>query len=89
LNDIRSCDDHLRGKLHPDEAVLFEAKLLISPLWRLDLSLLKRVHTLIRLCGRNTMKHELYEMHNRIFSDPDKSILHQKILNIFPESNLP
>lgn len=85
LNEIRQCDDYLRGKLAPEEAVLFEAKLLINPLWKLQFRLFKKVHVLMKLYGRNSLKSELEEMHTRIFNDPEKTILHQRIADIFPE----
>ncbi|HEY3405909.1 MAG TPA: hypothetical protein VGK59_21135 [Ohtaekwangia sp.] len=83
LNEIKQCDEYLQGKLNPEEHILFEAKLLISPVWRFNLHVLKQVHAVIRLYGWIQMKKELDEIHSRILHDPDKKTFCQNISNIF------
>jgi len=83
LNDIKRSDDYLHGNLNPEEHILVEAKLLISPVWRFNLHVLKQVHAVIRLYGRIQMKKELDKIHSQILHDPDKETFRQNISNIF------
>jgi hypothetical protein len=86
LNEIKQAEDFLSGNLKPAELLIFRARLLVDPRLRMHVSLLKKTYTLIRLYGREKLRSEITSVHNRMFSDPDRILFQQKILQLFSNS---
>lgn len=85
LNDIKNDDDYLQGKLSPGDSLFFQARMIVDPFQRMKVLMLKKVHVLVKMYGRNKLKSELDELHNRIFHHPEKRLFRQRIEKIFNE----
>ena len=83
LNNIRLADDYIHGKLMPADRLLFEARLLLSPVLRFEVAAQKKVTLLVKMYHRKKMKEELAEIHRRIFSDPANIVFKTNIEQIF------
>jgi hypothetical protein len=85
-NDIQHTEQFLLGSLPPEERLLFQAKLLADPQFRMNMEFQKKTYSLINLYGRKKLKVELEAIHQRIFADPGKMSFSKKILQLFSKS---
>lgn len=83
LTDIKNTEAYLQGKLNTQERLFFEARLLTSPLLRLNLQLQKQVYTLLQLYHRRQLKEEVALVQQRLFDSPDNAAFQQSILHLF------
>lgn len=83
MNDIRQAEGYLQRTLSPEEALVFEARLLTNPLLRLDLYVQRKVYTLLRFYHRQKVKEEMEDMHQRLFRDPAKADFQRQIISLF------
>ncbi|PWK80109.1 hypothetical protein LX99_00573 [Mucilaginibacter oryzae] len=83
LNEIKAIDDHLLKLSPPDEALLFEAKLIINPALREEVILQKQTLGLVVCYGRNALKTEIEAVHQKLFCQPEHSRFRQKIMRLF------
>lgn len=83
LNEIKTVEDFLNGKLIPEESLLFRAGLLIDPLLRMNVSMQKKTYSLIRLYGRRKLRSEITTIQEKIFNDPANALFKQRIEQLF------
>jgi hypothetical protein len=83
LNNSRTTERYLLGKIDPSERFLFEARLLIDPGLRMDLQAQKEAYALIKMYHRKKLKEELENLHQQLFRDPDKAVFKQQIIQLF------
>jgi hypothetical protein len=83
LNEIRHAEKYLFKQLNTEESLLFEAKMLINPLLRLNVSIQKKVYSLIRLYHRKKLKEELETIHENLFNHPDKKEFRESVHQLF------
>lgn len=83
LNEIKEIDDHVLGQVAPDEALLFEAKLIINPSLKYKVMWHKQTLTLVQQYGRNSLKAEIETVHQKLFSLPEHEDFRQKIMRLF------
>lgn len=83
LNNIESNEKFLTGTLEPQEAILFEARLLLDNELKSDVFAQRKVYELIRLNGRTRLTKELEELHTKIFTDPSRRSFREKIFHLF------
>lgn len=83
LNDIKKAEQYLHTQLAPEEALLFEARLLTNPLLKLNLLFLKKVYSIVALYHRKKLKEEAEAVHQRLFNNPDKAAFRKEIYNLF------
>ena len=82
-NNIQLIEKYLLGGFSPADKFLFEAKLILNPELRKELSFQKKTYKLVRMYHRQRLKEELEEFHQRIFSDPKNMNFRQTIFQIF------
>lgn len=82
-NDLKHIDAYLQHTLPPEEAVLFQARLLTEPQLCRQVALQKKVHHLIRLFSRRQVKAEVAAVHKKMFSDPAQKDFQQSIFQLF------
>ena len=73
----------LRGELSPQDAVLFEAQLLLDDELKKHTFFHRMVHRLILLYGRKKNKAHLESVHAHLLNDPANSVYRESILKIF------
>jgi hypothetical protein len=81
--NVSEIENYLFGKLDTPSKLVFEAKLLINPVLKLNVESQRRLYSIIRLTGRRKLKSELEQIHSRLFSDPKRNIFQQGIHQLF------
>jgi hypothetical protein len=83
LNEISDAERYLFKQLSTEESLLFEAKMLINPLLRLNVSIQKKVYSLIRLYHRKKLKEEFEAIHEDLFNQPEKRAFQESVHQLF------
>jgi hypothetical protein len=82
-NNTEIIGQYLSGKMRADDALVFEANLLIDPLLRTSVFLQKKIFDVVKLYGRKKLKAEIEKVHNHLFESPDKIIFQERIYQLF------
>ena len=85
-NDTRDIDRYFNNELSEEEKILFEVHLVLDPRIKLNVGLLKQIHSLIKLYGRKKMKVEIGKIHHKLFQNPDHVIFQQRIQQLFKDN---
>jgi hypothetical protein len=85
-NSIQQTEDYIFGRLAPEDDLLYKARLLTDPQFRMDTKSQKKAYALIKQYGRKKIKAEIEMIHQRIFANPAKNSFHKKITSLFPKS---
>jgi len=83
LNNIKQVDDHLLGKTEPDEALLFEAKLILDPELNDSVHWHKQTLSLVHQHGREGLRQQIQAVHRQLFTMPQHNSFSQMILRLF------
>ena len=83
--NVSEIENYLFGKLDTASKLLFEAKLLINPVLKLNVESQRRLYSIIKLSGRRKIKSELEQIHSQLFSDAKKRTFQQRIYQLFPK----
>ena len=83
MNDIKQAEQYLHKELAPEEALLFEARLLTNPFLKLNLLFQKKVYSIVGLYHRKKLREEAEAAHQRLFNNPDKAAFRKEIYNLF------
>lgn len=81
--DIQTIDAYLHNNLLPEDRIIFEARLIISPLLRMQLMAQRSVYRLVALYHRKKLKAEIEQVHQTIFDSIHHHDLQQDIRKIF------
>lgn len=79
----RLIEKYLIGNMSLADKLLFEAKLIIDPIFKREFYFQKKTHFLIKMYHREQLKEELEILHQKIFRNPDKIDLQLKIYQLF------
>ena len=82
-NNTKLAEDYIEGKMTIDSRIAFESRLAVNPLLSMNVHFQKKTYQLIKMYHRKKMKEELDALHKRIFSDPNKIVFRQNILQLF------
>lgn len=85
LNRLKAIDDHIHHRLSPEDAILFEARLLVDPSLRDDTRLQISAYRIILLFGRRTLRRELRKIHHELFDPGENPAFRKSISNIFKQ----
>ena len=85
-HDTRRIERYLDNELTEEEKILFEAQLVLDPRLRINVGLLKQIHTLIKHYGRKKMKVEIGKIHHKLFQNPEHVIFQQRIQQLFKDN---
>ena len=83
LNEIKHVEKYLFKQLSAEESLLFEAKLLVNPVLRLNVRIQEKIYSLIKMYHRKKIKAEFEIIHDNLFSDPAKKEFQQSIHQLF------
>lgn len=83
LNNIKETDDHLHGQLPPQDALLFEARLLLDAELADNLQWHKQTLTAVNRYGRNNLRAVIGNVHLQLFTQPVHLRFRQKIMQLF------
>ena len=85
-NETWHIERYLNNQLPEEEKILFEAQLALDPLFKLNVGLLKQIHSLIKLYGRKKMKAEIGKIHHKLFQNPEHVVFQQRIQQLFKDN---
>jgi hypothetical protein len=80
LTETKQIDDHLNGRLVDGERLLFDARLLVDPVLRLNVNIQNKLYALVKFYGRRKIKQEAIAIQDKMFNDDS---FRKNILNIF------
>ena len=83
FNKVAETEKFLLGKMPAQDALVFEARLVVDDELKNNTLFHRMVHRLVLLYARKRKKAEVEAVHARLFSDPRKSVFTQSILKIF------
>lgn len=83
LNEIKQAEKYLLNQLSTGESLLFEARMLINPLLRVNVRIQEKIYSLIGMYHRKRLKEELEIIHKNLFSNPAKKEFQQSIHQLF------
>lgn len=85
-DDTRHIDRYLNNELSKEEKILFEEQLVLDSRFKLNVGLLKQIHSLIKLYGRKKMKAEIGKVHDKLFQNPVHIVFQQRIQQLFKDN---
>jgi hypothetical protein len=83
LNDIEQIEEYIFENKQGEEAVLFEARLILQPELKERIVWQKKTYAVIREYSRIQLKKEIENTHRRLFHEPEHKSFRRKIENIF------
>ena len=76
-------EQYLQGTQSPEDALLFEANLLLNPSLSDTVKHQQQTYALVQTYGRRRLKAELEAIHQRLFTEPAHRSFRNKVLSLF------
>lgn len=83
LSDIAYAEKYLREQLSPEDKLVFEARLLTSPVLRWNVSAQQKVYTLVKLYHRRKIKQQAANIQSKLFHDARHAEWKKEIIQLF------
>jgi hypothetical protein len=87
LNDIKLIDEHLFNSGSPEDGLLFDAMLILNPVFKDDITWQKKAHQVVRMYSRKKLKVEIETVHRQLFNEPKHRNFRQRVLSFFSKSD--
>ena len=83
LNNIKTIDDYLLGRMAPGDALLFEANMLLNKELNNDMKHQQSTYAVIRQYSRQKIKDEIITAQKIFANAPQHRALMHRIINLF------
>jgi hypothetical protein len=83
LNNIKLVDDYIFNTASIEDALVFDAMLIINPVLNEQVIWQKRTHKIVQLYSRKKLKAEIELVHQHLFNTSGHQTFRQKILGFF------
>ena len=83
LNEIELIDGYIFNNSSTEDALLFDAMLIINPALSNQIAWQKRTHAMVQQYSRKKLKAEIETVHQKLFNEPAHKNFKQKILSFF------
>jgi bacterioferritin (cytochrome b1) len=83
LNNIKTIDDYLLGRMAPDDSLLFEANMLLNSDLSDDVKYQQSTYSIIREYSRQNIKTEIKVVQEILATAPEHVGFMRSILNLF------
>jgi hypothetical protein len=83
LNEIKLIDNHIFNQGTHEDALVFDAMLILNPGLSNQIMWQKKAHAIVRQYARKKLKAEIEEVHRQLFSETTHQTFRQKILGLF------
>lgn len=83
LNEIKLIDGHLFNQGTHEDALLFDAMLIINPGLSNRIMWQKNTHAIVQQYSRKKLRAEIEEVHRQLFSEATHQTFRQKVLSLF------
>ena len=83
LNEIKLIEAYLFNSNPTEDALLFEALLILNPELPSQIMWQKKTHAVVQQYSRKKLRAEIETVHQRLFNEAEHRSFRQRILNIF------
>ncbi len=83
LNEIKLIDEHIFNKVAAEDALLFDALLILDPGLLNRVTWQKHTHAIVMQYGRKKLVDEIEKVHHQLFSEPRHHSFKQRIMGLF------
>jgi hypothetical protein len=83
LNNIKTIDDYLLGRMAPEDALLFEADMLLNSDLSDDVEYQQSTYSIIRKYSRQNIKTEIKAVQETLATAPEHLGFMRRIVNLF------
>lgn len=83
LNEIREAERFLTHKMTTEESLVFQARMITSPLLSVHVHLQSRLMDVVHLYHRRKRKRDLKSIHHELFTSDKKSDFQHMVRDIF------
>ncbi len=83
LNNIKTIDDYVSGRMAPDDALLFEANMLLNDDLRTEINDQQKTYAIIRQYSRKKVKGEIIAVQKIFTTASQYQGFMQRIANLF------
>jgi hypothetical protein len=83
LNEIKLIDGHLFNRNTTEDALVFDALLILNPGLNEQIIWQKKAHAIIQQYSRKKLKAEIESVHQKLFNSAEHKSFRQKILSLF------
>jgi hypothetical protein len=83
LNEIKLIDCHIFNQGNHEDALLFDAMLLLDAGLPEKIMWQKKAHAIVQQYGRKKIKAEIEMVHQKLFNEPVHQTFKQRILRFF------
>lgn len=83
LNEIKKTEQYLLKENPPEEALLFEAQMILDPRLKEKAEWQQKTYQLVRAYGRLQLRAEIEAVHQQLFTKPAYKSFRQKIRSFF------
>jgi hypothetical protein len=83
LNNIKTIDDYILGNMAPGDALLFQAKMLLSSDLSDDVCHQQNTYSIIRQYGRQSIRAEIVAVQQTLTTAPQHRGFMQRFKNLF------
>ncbi len=86
LNEIKLIDERLFKLAAPEDALLFDALLILNPGLQEQVMWQKKTHAVVQQYSRKKLKNELEAVHQKLFNEPEHRSFRERIVRLFSRS---
>jgi hypothetical protein len=83
LNEIKLIDEHIFNRNTPEDALVFDAMLILNPGLSNQIMWQKKAHAIVQQYGRKKLKAEIEEVHRKLFNEPAHQTFRQRVMGWF------
>ena len=83
LNEIKLIDGYIFNNNRTEDALLFDAMVIVNPSLSGQIAWQKKTHALIGQYSRKKLKAEIESVHQQLFNEPAHKSFRQKVLSLF------
>jgi hypothetical protein len=86
LTRLAAIEEFISGEVSSENKILFEANLILDKELVIDVRHQKQAYQIIRLFCRQTLRSELENIHENLFTEPKNKPFRDRILKIFQKN---
>jgi hypothetical protein len=83
LTEIRDIELYLLDELHPQDALVFEARILTNPDLKTNVGLQRKLYELLKIFQRKRIKADVLAIHSKLFLTSEKKSFQDRVRRIF------
>ena len=83
LIETGQIEAHLLNLTDPGDSLVFEARLLLDAELKEKLAWQEKTYNVVRIYGRDQLKKEIENVHQKLFTQPEYTSFSQKIRRLF------